>query len=136
MNDFDCDCFQGNRKRFGPFFPGHEKMQEHVEAIDVVRTPAKRDETTVYVVKLDDQGGHDGCIEMDGEEIQAASQIILPSKDLHGIICLSLDTEIYNCSIALKQANVSGIWDNLIYGDDVKERLLRYVFTAMVSKIT
>ena len=36
----------------------------------------------------------------------------------------------------LKQANVSGIWDNLIYGDDVKERLLRYVFTAMVSKFT
>ena len=65
-------------------------MQEHVEAIDVVRTPGKRDETTVYVVKLDDQGGHDGCIEMDGEEIQAASQIILPSKDLHGIICLHI----------------------------------------------
>jgi len=97
----------GNRNRFGPYFLGHESLQEHVEAIDVVRTPAKRDETTVYVVKLDDQGGHDGCIEMDGEEIQAASQIILPSKDLHGI------------------------WDNLIYGDDVKERLLRYVFTAM-----
>ena len=64
----------------------------------------------------------------------------------YGIICLSLDTGIYvqlfiYCTYVvhtytLKQANVSGIWDNLIYGNDVKERLLRYVFTAMVSKIT
>ena len=88
MNDFDCNFLKGNRNRFGPYFLGHERLQEHVEAIDVVRTPAKGDQTTVFVVKLDDQGGHDGCIEMDGEEIHAASQIILPSKDLHGIICL------------------------------------------------
>jgi len=102
----NCKPSSGSLRRFGPHF-GQEDLQQHVEAIEVVRTPARRDETTVYVVKLDDQGGHDGCIEMDGEEIQAASQIILPSKELHGI------------------------WDNLIYGDDVKERLLRYVFTAM-----
>ena len=33
--------------------------------------------------------------------------MVLPSKELHGV------------------------WDHLIYGDDVKEKLLRYVFTAM-----
>ena len=49
-----------------------------------------KDETKYYVVRLDDQGGHeDGCIDMDGEEIQAAHQLILPSKELHGTIMMA-----------------------------------------------
>jgi len=102
----------GACSRFGPDFgPGHEDLEDNVDCVDVLRTgqaPSSKDETKYYVVRLDDQGGHeDGCIDMDGEEIQAAHQLILPSKELHGV------------------------WDHLIYGDDVKEKLLRYVFTAM-----
>lgn len=104
-----------HHQRYGPDFgAGNNDMSEHIEAIDVFRTVAPStgeiisDNTSIYVVSLDDQGTHmDGAIDMDGEEIQAANQMVLPSKELHGV------------------------WDHLIYGDDVKEKLLRYVFTAM-----
>jgi len=118
-----CDFLESEREKrlsklsngvscsFGPDFgPGHHDLQDHVDCFDIVRSNATsgKDEDKIYVVQLDDQGGHDdGCIDMEGEEIKAAHQLILPSKELHGI------------------------WDNLIYGDDVKEKLLRYVFTAM-----
>ena len=74
-------------QRYGPDFgAGNNDMSEHIEAIDVFRTMAPStgeiisdnldDNTTIYVVSLDDQGTHmDGAIDMDGEEIQAANQV-------------------------------------------------------------
>lgn len=46
-------------------------------------------------------GCHTDGILMDGEEIQAARQLILPAKELHGV------------------------WDNLVFGTGVKDKLLR-----------
>ena len=70
-------------QRYGPDFgAGNNDMSEHIETIDVFRTVAPStgetisDNTSIYVVSLDDQGTHmDGAIDMDGEEIQAANQV-------------------------------------------------------------
>lgn len=94
-------------------FSGDQSLLQHISFIDVLASgpmaggAIQEAEVNYYVVKLDEHGSHTDGIEMDGEEIQAARQVILPAKELHGI------------------------WDSLIYGTGVKDKLLRYVFTAM-----
>ena len=100
--------FSGNQSFARDHFQATD-LQGHVDHIDISGTSGGGPDSPVnyFIVQLDEQGCHTDGIEMDGEEIQAARQLILPAKELHGV------------------------WDSLIYGTGVKDKLLRYVFTAM-----
>lgn len=101
------DC-QDQYQRFdGSSLEG--RLSDHVEFLDVdCANPSLQEDVRVHVYKMHDYSCQTEDIDSDEGSIHAASHYILPSREL------------------------DGQWENLVFEDDVKNILLKYVETALI----
>lgn len=83
----------------------------NVESVTVCNTVEEQNPRTdlrMFTYLLNDETSEEETIQQDGDEIQVANHWLLPTRDFHGM------------------------WESLIYEDDLKHDLLSFMQTTML----
>ncbi|XP_055640110.1 pachytene checkpoint protein 2 homolog [Toxorhynchites rutilus septentrionalis] len=83
----------------------------HVESImvcDEITEMTPRTNLCLYTYLLSEGTGEEETVQQDGDEVQVSNHWLLPAREFHGL------------------------WESLIYEDDLKENLLSFVQTTML----